>query len=69
MQQRRTAKIDDEEFDRGFYLRSEGGGAAEDAEGGDPFLGDTAKFAAKEAEMAKLRWGFVLFLSPASSAS
>lgn len=51
IQQRRTAKIEDEEFDRGFYLREDGG----DAEMGNPFLGDEKKFAAKEAEMAKLR--------------
>eukprot|EP00904_Undaria_pinnatifida_P006256 jgi/Undpi1/2760/HiC_scaffold_14.g06137.m1 len=54
-QQRRTAKIDDEEFDRGFYLRDDGGGAMEDSEASNPFLGDEKKFAAKEAEMAKLR--------------
>ena len=55
MQQRRTAKIEDEEFDRGFYLRDDGGGAMEDSEAANPFLGDEKKFAAKEAEMAKLR--------------
>lgn len=55
VQHRRTARIDDEEFDRGFYLRDEDGGAVDDSEGGDPFLGDEKKFAAKEAEMAKLR--------------
>lgn len=55
MHQRRTVRIDDEEFDRGFYLREEGGGLGEDGDGGDPFLGDEKKFAAREAEMARLR--------------
>lgn len=55
VQQRRTAKIEDEEFDRGFYLRDDGGGAVEDSEAANPFLGDEKKFAAKEAENAKLR--------------
>lgn len=54
-QQRRTAKIEDEEFDRGFYLREDGGGAVDDPEAANPFLGDEKKFAAKEAENAKLR--------------
>ncbi|CAM9196742.1 unnamed protein product [Ascophyllum nodosum] len=53
IQQRRTANIEDEEFDRGFYLGEDGGGA--DGESGNPFLGDEKKFAAKEAEMEKLR--------------
>ncbi|CAN0416584.1 unnamed protein product, partial [Hapterophycus canaliculatus] len=45
----------DEEYDRGFYLRDDGGGAVEDSETANPFLGDEKKFAAKEAENAKLR--------------
>lgn len=56
VEQRRTAKIEDEEYDRGFYLRDDGGGAVEDSETANPFLGDEKKFAAKEAENAKLRW-------------
>ncbi|CAN0379127.1 unnamed protein product, partial [Ectocarpus sp. 12 AP-2014] len=49
------ARIEDEEYDRGFYLRDDGGGAVEDSETANPFLGDEKKFAAKEAENAKLR--------------
>lgn len=55
VEQRRTARIEDEEYDRGFYLRDDGGGAVEDSETANPFLGDEKKFAAKEAENAKLR--------------
>lgn len=57
VEQRRTARIEDEEYDRGFYLRDDGGGAVEDSETANPFLGDEKKFAAKEAENAKLRCG------------
>lgn len=44
------AKLEDEAFDRGFYFCGimGGGGAVEDSEATDPFLGDEKKCAATE---------------------